>query len=625
MKKLWLMLPTLRRLGFASVAAVAVYRLACRVGYYRLTMPVRKWRWGTDFFQPGRPVPLESNDLSSNAIVESANDLLNGTITCYGDTKRTVGSPPDWFLDPFGGSRANAERHWSTIDEFASFDIKNIWEASRFQWSLRLAQAWRLTNDPKYLTVLNQWLADWVIQNPVNQGPNWKCGQETSIRLISLLLTVHLLDTHEAPSKALRHLVEHHLARISPTIGYAIAQNNNHGTSEAAALFIGGAWLMRNAEETQTKNRARGWRDRGRRFLEERVSTLVADDGSFSQYSTNYHRVLLDCLCQVEIWRDKFQERAFGDSYLGRCRAAVDWIESLTDAESGDVPNLGANDGARLFDLSETPYRDFRPSVQLASVLFRGCGAYESKSWNQSLTWLGIRPAPTHNARNRQSVCFDDGGYVILNDSLSWALVRFARFAFRPGHADCLHVDLWHRGVNLLRDGGTFSYNADPKWLDYFSGAPSHNTVQFDGRDQMPRLSRFLFGNWIEMEECGSIEQDGNRQSWSGAYVDRRKARHRRSVIVCDNRWKILDEIGGFEEHAILRWRLMPADWKLAEMVCSSPLAEIRITSSCPLRRIELTAGWESRAYQRKTELPVLEIEVGPGNCSIETQIVLRD
>ena len=41
-------------------------------------------------------------------------------------------------------------------------------------------------------------------------------------------------------------LVYIHLKRIESTISYAIAQDNNHGTSEAAALFIGGSWLLAN-------------------------------------------------------------------------------------------------------------------------------------------------------------------------------------------------------------------------------------------------------------------------------------------------------------------------------------------------------------------------------------------
>ena len=75
-----------------------------------------------------------------------------------------------------------------------------------------------------------------------------------------------------------------HLRRIAPTIRYAIAQDNNHGTSEAAALFIGGTWLALLGEPA-----GRRWAVRGRRWLEDRAGRLIGVDGSFSQYSLNYH------------------------------------------------------------------------------------------------------------------------------------------------------------------------------------------------------------------------------------------------------------------------------------------------------------------------------------------------
>src|SRR3546814_7985904 len=81
-------------------------------------------------------------------------------------------------------------------------------------------------------------------------------------------------------------------------MSYAVAQANNHATSEAAALFIGGSWLAANgsrAGESLVR--------RGRQHLEKQVARLVEEDGSFSQYSLNYHRVLLDTLSIVEIWR----------------------------------------------------------------------------------------------------------------------------------------------------------------------------------------------------------------------------------------------------------------------------------------------------------------------------------
>ena len=34
---------------------------------------------------------------------------------------------------------------------------------------------------------------------------------------------------------------------------------------------------------------------------------------------------------------------------------------------------------------------------------------------------------------------------------------RLPVYRFRPAHADPLHFDLWHQGVNLLRDGGSYA------------------------------------------------------------------------------------------------------------------------------------------------------------------------
>ncbi|MCK7461449.1 MAG: hypothetical protein MZU84_04970 [Sphingobacterium sp.] len=71
--------------------------------------------------------------------------------------------------------------------------------------------------------------------------------------------------------------------------GMLSAQDNNHGTSEAAGLFIGGSWLA--TVDRNRYNQAQGYAEKGRKWLEERVKKLVAADGSFSQHSVNYHRV----------------------------------------------------------------------------------------------------------------------------------------------------------------------------------------------------------------------------------------------------------------------------------------------------------------------------------------------
>ena len=601
-------LPTLWRLGPLAVGWVVLYRFACQFGFYRLWMPIKKWTNEGLFFSPGKHsvVPFDTADMRQKILVR-ANRLR---------------SPPDWFLDPSIKKRLSFAGHWSILNEFTDGDIKVVWEASRFEWAPLLAQAWRIIEgEDRYLDTLNAWLLDWAKCNPVNSGVNWKCGQEASIRIINLLLTARLLDTHKQPSLRLVDLIAIHCRRILPTIRYAVAQNNNHGTSEAAALFIGGAWLASHAGDASLRKKARRWCDIGRHWLEDRVAELVEEDGSFSQYSVNYHRVLIDTLCQVELWRQELEEAPFSDQYLSRCCAAINWLAEITDAETGDAPNIGANDGARLYDLSSALYRDFRPSVQLGSVLFRNFLVYDEGICDEPLMWLDIRGVKKSMVKSAGSTVFPDGGYVVLRCGEARGFVRFANFHFRPSHADCLHFDFWYKGENILRDGGTFSYNTDPKWLDYFSGTESHNTVQFDGRNQMPRLSRFLFGDWLKMTEVSELSKKNGVTCWSGAYRDRQGCHHRRAVETREKEWRIIDEIGGFTRKAVLRWRLKPGKWSLSGNVCEGSGVKIEICSDRPIRRVELVKGWESRHYLEKTELPVLEIEVGPEVTKIVSEI----
>src|SRR5690606_35832765 len=117
---------------------------------------------------------------------------------------------------------------------------------------------------------------------------------------------------------------------------------------------------------------------------------LIMPDGGFSQYSVNYHRVMLDFYCSSEIIRRKLELPEFSVAMYSQLHKAADWLFILTQ-ENGDAPNLGANDGAKLIPVSDTDYRDFRPSVQLASTLFAGQSYYiEAGSYDQPLKFFGL-------------------------------------------------------------------------------------------------------------------------------------------------------------------------------------------------------------------------------------------
>jgi len=446
--------------------------------------------------------------------------------------------------------------------------------------------------------------------NPPYLGANWKCGQEASIRVIHLCCAALILGQEKQSLLGLQQLVRLHLRRISPTIHYAIAQNNNHGTSEAAALFIGGSWLS-----SLGSSDGKRWEGLGRCWLENRAKKLIEKDGSFSQYSLNYHRMLLDTLSFVEIWRQRLGVYSFSSHFYEKSALATSWLYQMVSPISGDGPNLGANDGSRLLQLTDSSYRDYRPSVQLAMAIFQSRPAYlKAGPWNLHLAWLGV-PEAEGKVPVYVDCDYDYGGYKILRHGDANLVLRYPQFRYRPSQADALHIDLWVSGVNLLRDAGSYSYNSVPDLSGYFSGTIAHNTVQFDDRDSMPKLSRFLYGSWLKASHISPISRNHISVTCSAGYRDFRSAEHVRTVSLNENSVSIIDEIKGFNQKAVLRWRLPNSVWGIentdAGTLVSDGKSSLVVTSDAPILSARLTVGWISMFYMQKEPVSVLEVEIG--------------
>lgn len=531
----------------------------------------------------------------------------------FGKRWRTT-DMPNWHLSCLTKLEARSDSPWFKIGDFNSAvgDIKGVWEASRFDWAVAFAQR-AATGDKSSLDNLNLWLNDWCDKNPPYNGANWKCGQEASIRVMHLACAAIILGQTLNTPKPLLKLVEAHLQRISPTILYAVAQDNNHGTSEAAALFIGGDWLVRNGNKRGLK-----WNKQGRKWLENRASRLIMKDGTFSQYSTNYHRVMLDAYSIAEVWRRQSNLPEFTQKLKRKLCSAISWIYDLTDDETGDVPNLGANDGARLLPLSDTDYRDFRPSIQLAASLFHGKVAWKSNGiYDAPLDWLGI-DKPSDSIIKRSNIHHRDGGFFVLREAIerNFVLFSYPKFQFRPSQNDALHVDFWVNGENVLRDGGTYSYNAGQSYIDYYGGVKSHNTIEVDGIEPMPRVSRFLLGYWLKPSNV-SYKTD-SRIAQAG-YKDYLGRKHHRQVHIADDSLIIFDKVEGVKEKAVLRWRLKPGHWDLEERTIRNGDHSIVISTNATILRFEIIEGRESRYYYEETALPVLEVEVSE-DCTLTTE-----
>lgn len=600
-----LKLGTYLALGLSNLARVAGYRAALRLRIHPVLRAHSELPRGRFF--------VRARSADTHLVPRQT---WCGEALYFGYHRFPCEGIPDWHANPFrSGVRAEQRAHWSTIPDFdpAVGDIKTVWEASRFDWLIAMAQRAAL-GDEAELERLNAWLADWVENNPPYHGANWKCGQEASIRVMHLALAALLLGQVDSPQPSLLLLIRMHLARIAPTMSYAIGQQNNHGTSEAAALFIGGSWLAAHGDRD-----GRRWAVTGRKWLEERARALIMADGAFSQYSVVYHRLMLDTYSFVETWRSSQRLEDFSNALYERLRAATWWLRQLTAPASGDTPNLGSNDGARILALTDADFRDFRPSLQWASALFHGRRALGSGPWDGQLLWLGLSPPP-EALREVASQSFDEGGLHVLRQGRARAYLRYPRFRFRPSQCDALHLDLWLNESNVLRDGGTYSYNSGWEDLAYFSGVASHNTAQFDERDQMPRLGRFLFGAWPKAENVRLVSPSTDGSCAAAGYRDYRDAWHVRAVELSDHHLVCQDELDGSAERAVVRWRLIPGDWRLSGNRIRTGGCEIVVESNAPSMELRVVEGSESRYYLKRSHLPVLEIHL-PVPVVVETRV----
>lgn len=315
----------------------------------------------------------------------------------------------------------------------------------------------------------------------------------------------------------------------------------------------------------------------------------------------------------------------FSGKLYENAKSATYWLFNFVDEISGDVPNIGGNDGALVYALCDNCHRDFRPTVQLAGFLFCEIDFYGFGPWNEPLESLDIlgdfprsgKPHTTH---------YPVGGFSVVHSrhNSSRMYCRFPNFRFRPSQSDILHIDLWRDGVNILRDGGSYSYAAKDEELLYFRGALSHNTCQFDTHDQMPRLSRFLYGPWLSVNDV-NLFSDDESQIWQAGYIDLWGCSHKRTVESTAKAWIITDRVDGPFKQVTLRWRLCPEfQWQLQDCGVDSKVVSIDVSSDGKPGELDLVVETESRLYLEKTPLQVLRITYSKGKRSIVTTISLN-
>ncbi len=618
--------------GLSWLIYRVIYAVQMRSGWTRWRNPVYQWanRLLASWLLPGIPSEPAAYRAwraahqgkfffdtvvaggGSQQAVDQADRLLAGNWTFFSKTVYALGFPPDWHLNPLTGTRGDAARHWSQINEFSSGDVKFVWETSRFSAAFLLVRAYAFSHDERYSKAFWMLVEDWAQHNPPQLGANWLSGQELAFRVMAWCFGLYGFSAspHTTPERValLSVLITAHAEHIERNIAYARSQKNNHGLSEGVGLWTVGLLFP------EFKGAA-AWREHGQRVICEELLRQIYDDGAYVQHSTNYQRLMLhDCLWAARL--GELNGAPLPDPVLSRIEKSADFLYQLIDPQSGNVPNYGANDGALILPLNDCDYADFRPVLQGLYYLRHQQRLFPPGLWDEDMRWLWGEDSleasraeiPLHN------LSAESGGYYTVRSPSSWLMTRCARYRDRPGHADQLHVDLWWHSLNIACDAGTYLYNAVLLWDNRLASTDVHNTVSVDGRDQMERAGRFL---WLEWAQGRVLRRSASRQLeyWEGGHngYQRIGVLHRRGILkVNDDVWLILDHLRGEALHEYrLNWLLADYPYMMESQVVRLQTPQgaytVQVGSDVPaevslIRAQESgTRGWLSRYYGDKT------------------------
>ena len=395
--KFWLARQLVRHFGWGWVAYRVRRKLAGKAGFTARRTPLGSWEdlplevhpWpeATDkthgdstprflFVSEDRAAYLHALKERFHAKAEGAGQpleesprllvdaMVEGQQLYFARHLRDMGYPPDWLRFGFSKEqRLAAVEHFSRLTDFPAVDIKQVWELSRFNFAFPLLRAaWSEPLDTQshdYAEIFWQLVESWRQANPPNAGPNWLCGQETSLRAINWLFGLHgfAADPATTPERMalLNQMLDFSGRRIAATLDYALSQQNNHGVSEAAGLFLLGTLLPEIAGASR-------WRKLGRRYLEQLARTLLYDDGACTQHSVNYQRMMID-LFVLSIRIAQLNQAPLSAELVDRVGRSAELLYGLQDPATGRLPNHGPNDGSLALPLSCCDIEDYRPSL----------------------------------------------------------------------------------------------------------------------------------------------------------------------------------------------------------------------------------------------------------------------
>lgn len=465
------------------------------------------WHAALERFRAGdqRPVLLDrdrarviaqTDEAAVEAIVAAADRVLDHRFTYFSYPEARLDRPIDWNHDPVGGV------HWPPLPSrridhrVSAGDPKWIWELNRLQHLPWLAQAWLVTDSPRYAAEAFEQLDTWMAGNPPGTGIAWRGAFEAGIRAVSVAVALQgLRDSPELTVERFRNIVRMlaESARRCWTERSRYSSANNHLVGELAGLAVV-AVLFPDLRE------APRWERDALEALRAEAGRQILPDGSGAEQAAAYQVFTAELLLVVTT----AMLRRDGDA-PPELVAAITRSARFLAAVVGDndpQPRYGDDDEGFAVRLDAAPLRTVRDHLGTVGAVLGVEDARRCGRLTPTALWLastvdeathpsgGVPPPPA-------GFFAPDGGLVVLRSGGRRLTMDVGPLGYLSlaahGHADALAVTLAVDGQDVIGHPGAASYYGHPSWRQVHRGTRAHPTVSVDDADQSVIGGAFLW------------------------------------------------------------------------------------------------------------------------------------
>ena len=246
-KKGRLALDFIQNMGWRYIAFRIKYLIEIKSGRLKAKFPTQpsfktfisltEWRNNTPhFFFQGKNIKGLTPE-PTQILKDNFEKIKSGKVQFFSHTWLDLGVDFNWITNPETNFKYDIAKHWSEIESLSkdSGDIKYVWEKARFSYVYHVIRYDFHYQDDQAEFVLSE-IEDFITKNPLNQGPNYVCSQEISLRVLNWTFALYYYKDSEA-------LTEERFKTILNSIYWQLHHvYNNINFSRIAVLESSPSW-----------------------------------------------------------------------------------------------------------------------------------------------------------------------------------------------------------------------------------------------------------------------------------------------------------------------------------------------------------------------------------------------